>query len=477
MSKTGKILSILALALLAGFIFYGSTKEIIRPAEEEDTSGWLHRSGSVTVWYTDERLTGFISKAAVEFGEAEDVTVVPVLMPSEKFLEECYNASLSGVNYPDVIILGSENLEKAYLSGLAAEIDDPDMQCGPLNFSDAAINAVTYQGKKLGYPLYFDTSVMVYNRTYLEQWASMMALADLTGNAADAGGGESESEEDANSTGISAEDVDRAELEELTKYYIQRMVPYTLEDLMTIANSYSVPEGVEGIMKWDVSSIMYNYWIMGGATSIGGVCGDDRQDISISNEEAVQCLTKYQSLHDYFSIESSDVSYESVIQDFIDGKTVFTIGGYDLVKKLADATADGSLVYEYGFSEMPNITTEILSSSLSLTTAAIPNGYSDKRQTAEKLALYLTRDGSSYFTDYTGLASASRSFGWEGGADQIYAMEYAGSVSLPKMMEAENFWMQTEAAFSRIWEGGDVEEELSILENNLRSGFSESESL
>ena len=471
MSKAGKIIGIAALALLAGAILYGSTKEIKRTADGENTDAWLHRSGSITVWYTDERLTGYISKAAVEFGEAEDVTVVPVLMPSENFLEECYDASLEGNAYPDVIILGCENLEKAYLSGLASELEDPDMQCGPLNFSDAAINAVTYQGKKLGYPLSFDTSVMVYNRTYLEEWASQVAIADLTGNAADVGGGESESETDAEDTGLTAEDLDPAELEALTKEYIQKMVPYTLEDLMTIANSYSVPENVEGIMKWDVSRIMYNYWIGGGAMSIGGPSGDDKNDISVSNDMAVECLTKYQGLHDYFSIESNEVTYDSVIQDFIDGKTVFTIGGYDLVKRLADATADGSLVYEYGFSEMPNITNDIPSSSLSLTTVVMVNGYTDQKENAEKLSLYLTKDASEYFTDYTGLASASRSFGWEGGANQIYALEYAGSASLPKMMETENFWMQTEAAFSRIWEGGDVKEELDKLEVVLKSGI------
>ncbi len=55
----------------------------------------------------------------------------------------------------------------------------------------------------------------------------------------------------------------------------------------------------------------------------------------------------------------------------------------------------------------------------------------------------------------------------DGGADQIYALEYAGSVSLPKMMETENFWMQLETVFARIWEGGDVTEELTSLEEDI----------
>ncbi len=469
MNKTLRWIGALAAVAVLGFAVYGSTRDFRKPSEDTQTPSWLNRSGSLSVWYTDERLTPYITKAAVEFGEQENITVIPVLKPDENFLDECYSASVANENYPDVVIYGSENLEKAYLSGVACEIQDPEMQIGPLNFSEAAVNAVTYDGKKLGYPLSFDTCVIAYNRTYLEQWAKQMALAELTGHPIDMEGGDAEDEESAAETEeVSSEEVDQAQLEELTKFYITRMVPYTLEDLMTISNSYSVPDGVEGIMSWDVSSIMYNYWIVGSAMNVGGPLGDDQAQISVNNEEAVTCLTKYQALHDYFSIESSEITYDSVIKSFIDGKTVFTIGGYDLVQTLADATADGSFEYEYGFSEMPNITSEIPSASLSITTLASVNGFSDQKDLAQKFALYLTRDEAGVFTDLTGLASCSRQFGMNGGADQIYALEYNGSVSLPKMMETENFWMQLETMFARIWEGADVTEELTSLEEDMK---------
>ena len=466
MNRTSRLISVFLVVLLFLYVFIGSGKQIREVNAGSSGASWLGRSGNLTVWYTDERLSPFISKAAVEFGEKENITVIPVLKPAENFLEECYKASASGESFPDVIITGSETLEKAYLSGLAMEIPNEGMQIGILNYSEAAVRAVTYHDMTLGYPLSFDTSVMVYNRTYLEQWASQMAIADLTGNPIDMEGGSSESEDSGNS-GLTEADIDPEELEALTSEYIQRMVPYTLEDLMTIANSYSVPDGVEGIMSWDVSSIMYNYWLVGGAFSVGGPNGDDRNDISVNNETAVTCLNKYQALHDYFSIESQEVTYDSVIQDFIDGKTVFTIGGYDLVRRLKEATDDGSFAYEYGFSEMPNVTSDIPSASLAITSVACVNGFSTKTELAKEFALFLTRDEAAILTDLTGLASCSRSFGMEGGADQIYAIEYAGSVSLPKMMETENIWMQLEVLFSKIWEGGDVKEELGTLDSNL----------
>ena len=331
MNKISKLISVLLVMLLLVFTFYGSGREMKTQTETSAGVSWLNRSNNLTIWYTDERLSAYISKAAVECGEREDVTVIPVLKPADSFIEGCYAASVEGESYPDVIITGSETLEKAYYSGMACEITDEDMQIGPLNFSDAAVNAVTYKGMKLGYPLSFDTCVLVYNRTYLEQWASQMAIADLTGNVIDMEGGSSETE-DTGETGLTVDDIDPAELEALTSEYIQKMVPYTLEDLLTIANSYSVPDGVEGILSWDMSSIMYNYWLVGGAFTVGGEFGDDRHNISINNSTAAECLKKYQNLHDYFSIESDEVTYDSVIQQFIDGKTVFTIGGYDLVR-------------------------------------------------------------------------------------------------------------------------------------------------
>ncbi len=466
MNRIERLISVLLVMLLLAFAFFGSTREIRAVNTQTSEASWLGRSDNLIIWYTDERLSAYISKVAVSFGEMENITVIPVLKPAENFLESCYEASMSGESFPDVIITGSETLEKAYLSGMACEIVDPDMQIGPLNFSDAAVNAVTYHGMKVGYPLGFDTSVLVYNRTYLEQWALQMAIADLTGNPVDLEGGASESEETGES-GLTVDDVDPAELEALTSEYIQKMVPYTLEDLLTIANSYSVPEGVEGILSWDMSSIKYDYWLVGDTMNVGGEFGDDSHSISVNNEDTVLCLTKYQNLHDYFSIESNEVTYESVIQDFIDGKTVFTIGGYDLVNRLREATEDGSLVYEYGFSEMPNVTNDIPSRSLAITTVACINSFSMKKELAEKFALCLTRDETDVFSDLTGMACCARTFGWEGGANQIYALEYAGSVSLPKMMETENYWMQVEAMFDRIWEGEDVKSELELLEKSL----------
>ena len=44
----------------------------------------------------------------------------------------------------------------------------------------------------------------------------------------------------------------------------------------------------------------------------------------------------------------------------------------------------------------------------------------------------------------------------DNGALTVFADEYADSVSLPKMLETGNFWMQLEVLFSKVWNGEDV---------------------
>ena len=44
----------------------------------------------------------------------------------------------------------------------------------------------------------------------------------------------------------------------------------------------------------------------------------------------------------------------------------------------------------------------------------------------------------------------------DNGALTVFGDEYADSVSLPKMLETGNFWMQLEVLFSKVWNGEDV---------------------
>ena len=160
-------------------------------------------------------------------------------------------------------------------------------------------------------------------------------------------------------------------LEELTAYYMERAIPTTVDDILYIGNTFDLPEGVEGILKWDVSDIFYNYWIVGDYLIVGGDCGDDESNVNINNPEVTACLEVYKALNQFFYIESDTVTFESVVQDFIDGKTVFTIATTDVIKKLEQAKTEGTFAYEYGIAVMPDVSNTLDSRSLSVTSAVL----------------------------------------------------------------------------------------------------------
>lgn len=448
-----KIIATAAVIAMAAAALYGSTMEL-GSQEDGESMSWFGRRESIYFWYTDDSLTNYINSAAVSFGEQEGVRVIPILTSDSQYLEAINEASLHSEQVPDVYMISNDSLEKAYLAGLASRVEDAAGICNEEYFPPAALSAVSYQGKMVGYPLFYETSALVYNQTYLEEWANQQARWELSGGAE----GEAQDGDGA---------LDEAAVAAKTAEYLQNAVPTSVDDILSIANSFELPQEVEGIMKWDVSDIFYNYWIVGRYMNVGGDAGDDVNNISINNPETIQCLGVYQALHQFFYIESDTVTYDSVIQEFLDGKLVFTVATTDVVKRLEDAKADGSFPYEYGIATMPAVNGELDSRSLSVTNAIAVNGYSSNKELANKFAAYLCGEYVGNLYERTGKAAANRTVNTDNSGLQTFQQEYAESVSLPKMMETGNFWIQLEILFSKVWNGEDITTLITALDSQI----------
>ena len=443
-----RFISVAAVVAMAAALFYGSTLEM-RTAEEEDGGRphlWFEKTDTLYFYYTDDAMTDFINSAAVTFGEQEDIRVIPVLTEDSEYLEALNQASLHSGQVPDAYIISNDSLEKAYLAGLAEEIRDEGAVCNEANFPAAALSSVEYQGKTVAYPLSYETSALAYNETYLEEWAAQIAQKDLLNAGEDLASAENES-------GIP---VDEAELAALTEEYFQNAIPATVDDILNIAYTFDVPEGVDGVLKWDVSDIFYNYWIVGNYMIVGGDAGDDGKQININNPETIQCLEVYKALNQFFFIESDTVTYDSVLQDFIDGKTVFTIVTTDAAARLAEAKESGEFTFDYGIAMMPDVSPELQSRSMSVTKTVAVNGYSENKEMANRFAAYLVTECAESLYERSGKVSANRNADLQNGALQVFMLEYGESVPLPKMMETGNFWLQLERLFSSVWNGADV---------------------
>ena len=468
--------------------------EAAQSAMAQDAPAFVD-DGSLTLWYSDEALTDYLTGVALSFEQDRGIKVNVVLKDGVQFLEEINSNSLLDDSarteaLPDMYITSHDNLLKAYLAGLASIITDPDNVMGPEMYPQTALNAVSCYDHYVAYPLYYETNFFLYNKTYMASIAqnrieaeSDMAEGEEATKELEENGtpkeeakeiedssenkegenGEGESElEEADPMGEEDAVADQEILDRLAT-----MIPATIEDIKTFANNYDAPEAVESVFKWDVSDIFYNYFFVGNYMEVGGDNGDNAAVFNIYNKQSVECLSAYQAMNQFFSIDPKVDNYDNILQDFIDGKMVFTVATSDAIAKIHEAKKNGTFNFEYGVSTLPDITSLLKARGLSVADAVAINGYSKKQADANKFATYLVNYKASDLYMKSGKVSCCKSVEFEDAEIANIMAEYEKSMPLPKMVEASNYWVQLEIAFTKVWNGADPDEVLKELSDTI----------
>lgn len=465
--KKGFFSAVLILVLL-GVLLLVSVQEKKDEAEADDSKDTL------VVWYADESMSNHIESVALDYSSSGNVQVEPVLVSAVDYLEHVNKASISensAEEMPDLVIMTNDNLEKAYLAGLATEVADGGVWVNEQNYPKAALSAVTYNDKYVGYPFYFETALLLYNQTYMEDMAKKTIEAEANareGEEAMAIIENAESEDAAEGQVVTeSEEVEVTSTDIENK--IDVLIPATIDDILTFADEYDAPEQVEAVFKWDVSDIFYNYFIVGNYMNVGTDTGDKPEQIDIYNEDTIACLKVYQELNQFFSIDSKEVSYASILDEFMQGKTVFTVATTDAISKLERAKENGEFTYDYGVTTLPDVSALRSSRTLSVTNAIVVNGYSDKKAIANDFAKYLAYDTAGDLYERTDKIAARKNVEYKNANVNAALLEYENSVPLPKMLETSNFWVQLEICFTNVWNGEDVNATLKALSEQIKT--------
>lgn len=228
-----RILAVAVVAVAAGVLLYfGIGSNRLASLEVIPDNALISRP-TINLWYTDEALGDYLGSVALDFSEEKNVRVIPKLVSGLEYLENINRDSLQTNTYPDLYIISNESLEKASLSGLVSPIRDEAGAVNESNFSRPALEAVTYDGKLVGYPFYFETSALVYNKTYMEA----LALSALEAEADALAGEEAMQELDENGEPLVPDGegnnpepetftADEAQLQER----IEAMIPATIDE-------------------------------------------------------------------------------------------------------------------------------------------------------------------------------------------------------------------------------------------------------
>ena len=376
----------------------------------------------LTLWYTDEKLNPYLVEAAEEFEQQNHVEITLQLVTAVDYIEHINTASISDLGGPDLFITSSELLEKARLAGLTVENDSFTERELEDAFPQQALNAASCGGRLMAYPFYFETCCLLYNKNYVDA------------------------------------------------------APVTIDDILAYADSYEGGDetaDVENIFKWNVADIFSNFFFIANYVNLGGPTGDDPSQVQLSADEITACLQYYQSLNAFFAIDAEEVTTENVLQEFIDGKTVYTIAKTDAIaaidKALAaeEETVSGDGDRFYGIAQVPDLTAELATKGLSVTNSVVVNAYSAQRELAKSFARYLTFEKAEDLYGLTDKMPVRLGVEYENPEMDVLLEQYENSVEVPKLTDLSNYWMEMEIAFANIWQGSDAAAEADAVAQEM----------
>ena len=124
----------------------------------------------------------------------------------------------------------------------------------------SSVSSVTYHNSRVACPLYFGTTALLYIRSYLTEIASNIVNAETaktpdSESSEDSSGSDSADSEDEEEKDEEQIYYDSLSTEDKITYRVDKSIPVTFDDLLTFADNFDAPEGVETIFKWDVREI------------------------------------------------------------------------------------------------------------------------------------------------------------------------------------------------------------------------------
>ena len=102
-----------------------------------------------------------------------------------------------------------------------------------------------------------------------------------------------------------------------------------------------------------------------------------------------------------------------------------------------------------------------------MTDAVVVNGFSSHKDLANRFAAYATHMCAPELYSRSGKIPASLAANRGTDMQSVFIDQYAESISLPKMMEIGNLWLQLEALFAKVWNGEEVEPLVRELEEQI----------
>lgn len=392
---------------------------------------------NLVCWYTSDTDKVLLEAAAEQFEKEYSIEVNLIYYDGVSLFDDMNQASQQG-NGPDVYLMGNDQLELAKTSGMAEENIWMDEAFWADNYPKVAKNAVTYQNKQYGYPIYFDTYCLVYDANLLET------------------------------------------------------APASIDDILTFLDEYEDTGSTKAVFRWDVADPYINSMFIASYANLFGEQGDTASECKVNDPQSVAAMQYFQSLSEYLWMNKSNISHDTIMNRIKDGTLVLGLCKSDILPTLyemaeqnqAATIEDGETAGDdeisesedeandedatnYKISYVPSLTAELFSTTFSTTYVAFINPYGKDTALGNMFALYLSyANAGNQFAGNGKLPVINQEDRFDDMQAIIYA-QYLNSEPVPKVMVLGDYLTESGIAFDAIWEGEDVQEQLDWLQSTM----------
>lgn len=371
----------------------------------------LSKEEALALWYTEKSDEKWLKTMAKDFEKAYGKKVELVFYDGNTFYEDMNTANQQGKG-PDVYLCGNDQLELVRNLGLAEENTAFDSKLWEENYPEVAKAAVTFKNQQYGYPVYFDTYCLVYDSKLLEK------------------------------------------------------APASMDDILSFADEYSDTGATKAILRWDVADPYINTMFLASYADIFGEQGDDSTSFDICNEKTIEAMKYFNSVSEYMWMDKNNISHDIVKNRIKEGTLVLGLCKSDILQLLDEANQSGEVAYKLSY--LPSLTADLSTKAYSTTYIAMVNPYTSDENLANLFACYLSYGNPKALFEGNGkLSVVDLGDDLDENQSILYA-QYLNSTPVPKVMLFGDYISESGITYDAIWDGKDVEEQLSALQEKMK---------
>lgn len=362
-------------------------EKVSAKSEEKNTkeeTAYKQAKTDLVFWYEDDAYTAFFEEAAERYFRETGVKVSVECVNTIDYIGTIYDKTIKEEGFPDVYLIPGDNLEEAYLYGLVSVNESDAAAAGILAH---AVEASSYQGKMLGYPLSYNTCLFAYQNGYFAE------------------------------------------------------APTSLQMIIDYSDQNEPGENVEYLLEWDVNDAFYDFPFISNSVTFDKTEAES-MNVVYNDELYQKDLEYFETILESFSVDASKVSEAGIVDNFLAGRTLCAVLDTNSLYHL-----DG---YSYSLMPFPNLNEELTTVSSATTDMLVVNQFSVEQKKAADFAKFVTVTMSKDLYGLSGHYSVIPSENPDV-TETVAYQTYESAVLVPDSQDAKDFWVKLEETISKYF--------------------------